>query len=717
MLAFFDNMVNKKYLELYANLDTAVTSKEEYTKEYLIDLLILYYPQTEAELLAIPGWDIQSYKKMGQIVLNILNSHKGNNEEFYNKEENPFTRFEAARIKRVLSSPELFKEGENDYLRYGNGINCESLIKRLSDALSPYTYLPIESKVVSSFLIQQGIINMPEGKDQEKGWVILKKDMIASEKEEGREKNAYRYLAPCLNLLRNQLFEYLRELYTKSPFARQLRLTYGGQISKENVSCKYNNGYWNLFYEDHRYLVLGYDVLQEHCSEYFVKDNPEPYSSIRKNRKNEEYSALFFNDLIAANILVHQYRVIPVMDIHKGKNSIRVYERIQNENIIIASTQFCCLMGPFLIENGFVNFEVTNGEIEFIKPSCICLNTDVPGEYFALFHTEREYGKISVIDSDAYLSGIESSMINTHMAVNEVIRNSNLMTDYDWNGYNRDYHTLSNRIGYSYIYGIKYSIQYQKDYYTLLQEESSLLQQNEITVISVGCGLRPDYVGLRLALNKIDRDDIKVRYLGLDVQDWDEGVEENTGIKSLAVPFASSDYSESRYRNDGDIFEYLTQLKQSGKKISPDIIIFPTSYWDVVDIDNYNNQKIVRLWDGILDVLAKPVWVCITFTAPKQDEDIQTVIPDEVMGKLKSHVESAFSNLDERAILHRTYCDSVMENKMASYFYYQNSIIQRNDRFCNRDGKKHFMANISDSDRITWNSWFIKLNPEGVEKI
>lgn len=320
------------------------------------------------------------------------------------------------------------------------------------------------------------------------------------------------------------------------------------------------------------------------------------------------------------------------------------------------------------------------------------------------------------------MNDFECGILEQHREITETIMNGEVMKCYNWNIYGRDYSSLPNRLGYSYVYNIKYIYEYEKAFRTLFAEDAGLLLHQDISVISAGCGSKQDYAGLRLALGNENKEDVRVRYFGYDLQNWDQDVEQQTNMKTIMCPFTLSDscISVIRTGEEGNFLSYIHNLRENGIKINPDIIIFPTSFTDIVH-HNGNTQENCKqlieyqLWDDLINVLSGPVWVCITFTKSDTGDKLWAYDSEDIKKLLMDHIEDRFSSHDEKCMSYRSGFHSDFDDVLEVYIESQKDIMKSNImEFTATDNKAHYMAGIHSSGNIDWKSYFIKLNPEGV---
>lgn len=119
-----------------------------------------------------------------------------------------------------------------------------------------------------------------------------------------------------------------------------------------------------------------------------------------------------------------------------------------------------------------------------------------------------------------------------------------------------------------YAYG--YTFEYKKMYETLFAKHPP---EGEFEVLSLGCGAKPDYLGLMLALKELGRA-ISVRYTGIDAIDWSYSVDEYVDLARRG---------DTVDTKRGDAVEVLSQLGRE-RALSTDALFFPRSISEL-DID------------------------------------------------------------------------------------------------------------------------------------
>ena len=180
---------------------------------------------------------------------------------------------------------------------------------------------------------------------------------------------------------------------------------------------------------------------------------------------------------------------------------------------------------------------------------------------------EREYG----VDSLADLTGED---------LTDFINKANgLFPDFNNNNYGEIYGDAARTAAYL----LKYVFAYTYLYKCLYRDIIGLMDEDEeIDVLSIGCGSKIDMAGLKLALLDTDRE--SAAYYGIDLKDW-------TNINGLNYCL----FPDQGCFNAVDIIVFLRRENNPYNSIKSNIILFPYSMSELVEAG--------EPWNVVLDEL------------------------------------------------------------------------------------------------------------------
>ena len=170
---------------------------------------------------------------------------------------------------------------------------------------------------------------------------------------------------------------------------------------------------------------------------------------------------------------------------------------------------------------------------------------------------QRQYGVNNLAD----LEGEYKKAIVTDV--------NNLFPDYNNSEYGRIYGDIYKTAAYLYKYGFAYTYLYKsmyRDLFALMHEDE------EIKVLSIGCGAKIDLAGLKLALLDTSRN--WAAYHGIDLNDWTNNDSTNFCL-----------FPDQGCFEEGNIIEILNRENVSYNDIEENIIVFPYSMSELVDAD------------------------------------------------------------------------------------------------------------------------------------
>ncbi len=165
---------------------------------------------------------------------------------------------------------------------------------------------------------------------------------------------------------------------------------------------------------------------------------------------------------------------------------------------------------------------------------------------------------------------------NKNIIVTEL---NNLFPDFDNPNYGEIYGNPYRTAAYLYKYGFAYTYLYKSMYRDIL----NLMDADEnINVLSIGCGAKLDMAGLKLALLDTNREE--AAYYGIDLNDWTNNDNENFCL-----------FNEQGCFEVVNIIDYLTREINNYNAIKENIIVFPYSMSELVDAGEPWNTVLERL--------------------------------------------------------------------------------------------------------------------------
>ena len=312
-------------------------------------------------------------------------------------------------------------------------------------------------------------------------------------------------------------------------------------------------------------------------------------------------------------------------------------------------------------------------------------------------------------------------LFSIHRSVSDYLfANREAIGNYAWSYSNPNYGIPFSRIGYWYTYTLKYVYEYTKLFLSVISSNltSEFFRHDHIRVLSAGCGQGADYTALRHALLLSGHGDTAVVYHGLDALDWNENLP--SVLDSLKLPFTSADEEAGAsltLGEDGRIENYLSSLSSCGKEIDADVIIFPTSYLDIVQGHGYDEKRVENLWHSLLNLIKKPTLLIITTI---YNDDTRSAI-DKAMNKVDDILCTA-PVIYSRTVSSSEVADDRLSVFRGAYYLYRlglkdniSSVINEANSADTDENRIHRMPKLENSSTINFKSFLYVLDGGGEE--
>lgn len=177
-------------------------------------------------------------------------------------------------------------------------------------------------------------------------------------------------------------------------------------------------------------------------------------------------------------------------------------------------------------------------------------------------------------------------------------------------------------------YAYAYTFEYKEMYKKLFEMYPP---RDELVVFSLGCGARPDYLGLKLAQRETSRN-VSALYCGFEMMDWLYPVEPQMDDRVETVP--------------GDVVQGLSRVNS----VCPDIIFFPRSLNEILQRHTpYDIFRSIRFTKDRLHILTslRKEESCRKVDEAFVDEIKSTLRNGEFGFECKSDVDVTFREQDE----------------------------------------------------------------------